>query len=182
MNLEDGKTKMGKSIASLKTDLSKIRTGRAHPSLLDHISVDYYGAKTPIHQISSITVEDARALTIKVWENEMITVIEKAIASANLGLNPAVSGNVIRVPMPQLNEERRRELVKVVRQYGETAKIAIRNIRRDINQQLKQQTKAKTLSRDEEQALQAEVDKLTASHIATIDRLLAQKEKELMEI
>ena len=180
--IDDTKNKMEKSIDSLRGDLTKIRTGRAHTSLLDHIMVEYYGSKTPINQISSITVEDARTLTLKVWEKESIAVIEKAIASANLGLNPMVKGNMIRVPMPQLNEERRRELNKIVKQYGETAKIAIRNIRRDINQQLKQQTKAKEMSQDEEQAFHVQIEKLTADYIKQIDHFLEQKEKELMEV
>ena len=180
--IDDTKTKMRKSIDSLIADLTKIRTGRAHPSLLDHITVDYYGAKTPINQISSITAEDARTLSLKVWEKESIATIEKAIINANLGLNPVVKGNIIRVPMPQLNEERRKELNKIVRQYGETAKIAIRNIRRDINQHLKKQTKAKEMSQDEEQALHSKIEKLTAEHVEQIDHLLQQKEKELMEV
>ena len=180
--IDDAKAKMEKSIDSLRSDLTKIRTGRAHPSLLDHITVEYYGSRTPINQISSVTTEDARTLTLKVWEKESIAAIEKAITSANLGLNPVVKGNVIRVPMPQLNEERRKELNKIVRQYGETAKIAIRNIRRDINQQLKQQTKAKEISQDEEQAFHTRVEKLTADYVKQIDHILEQKEKELMEI
>ncbi len=180
--IDDTKIKMEKSIDSLTSDLTKIRTGRANPSLLDHITVEYYGSKTPINQISSITTEDARTLTLKVWEKESIGAVEKAISSANLGLNPVVKGNVIRVPMPQLNEERRKELNKIVRQYGETAKIAIRNIRRDSNQQLKQQTKAKEISQDEEQAFHTRIEKLTADYVKQIDHLLEQKEKELMEI
>ena len=180
--IDDAKAKMEKSIDSLRSDLTKIRTGRANPSLLDHVTVEYYGSRTPINQISSVTTEDARTLTLKVWEKESIAAIEKAISSANLGLNPVVKGNVIRVPMPQLNEERRKELNKIVRQYGETAKIAIRNIRRDINQQLKQQTKAKEISEDEEQAFHGRVEKLTADYVKQIDHLLEQKEKELMEI
>ena len=180
--INDTKIKMDKSIDSLRADLRKIRTGRAHSSLLDHIAIDYYGSKTPINQISSITAEDARTLVLKVWEKDSIATIEKAIASANLGLNPVVKGNVIRVPLPQLNEERRRELNKIVKEYGETTKIAIRNIRRDINQQLKQQSKAKEISQDEEQAFHAEIEKITADYIMQIDHLLKQKEKELMEI
>ena len=183
MDITDStKAKMEKSIDSLKGDLTRIRAGRAHPSLLDHITIEYYGSKTPINQISSITAEDARTLTLKVWEKETIEAVEKAISTANLGLNPAVKGNIIRIPMPQLNEERRKELNKIVKQYGETAKIAIRNIRRDINQQLKQQTKAKEISRDEEQVFHAQVEKLTANHVKQIDHLLEQKEKELMEV
>ena len=183
MNITDStKAKMEKSIDSLKSDLTRIRAGRAHPSLLDHLTIDYYGSKTPINQISSITAEDARTLTLKVWEKEIIGAVEKAISTANLGLNPAVKGNIIRVPMPQLNEERRKELNKIVRQYGETAKIAIRNIRRDINQKLKQQTKAKEISQDEEQAFYAQIEKLTADHVKQIEHLLEQKEKELMEV
>ena len=180
--IDDTKIKMDKSIDSLRADLRKIRTGRAHSSLLDHIAIDYYGSKTPINQISSITAEDARTLVLKVWEKDSIAAIEKAIASANLGLNPVVKGNVIRVPLPQLNEERRRELNKIVKEYGETTKIAIRNIRRDINQQLKQQSKAKEISQDEEQAFHTEIEKITADYITQIDHLLKQKEKELMEI
>lgn len=182
MDIDTAKVKMDKSIDSLRNDLTKIRTGRAHPSLLDHLVVDYYGTKTPINQVSSINAEDARTLVVKVWEKDMISPIEKAIAGADLGLNPAVKGNIIHVPMPQLNEERRRELNKVVRQYGETAKVAVRNIRRDVNQHLKQQTKAKEISKDGAQASQAEIDKLTTQHTNTIDEILRQKEKELMEI
>ena len=180
--MDSTKAKMEKSIDSLKSDLTRIRAGRAHPSLLDHITIEYYGSKTPINQISSVTAEDARTLTLKVWEKEIIGAVEKAISTANLGLNPAVKGNIIRVPMPQLNEERRKELNKIVRQYGETAKIAIRNIRRDINQKLKQQTKAKEISQDEEQAFHVRIEKLTADHVKQIELLLEQKEKELMEV
>ena len=179
--IADSKIKMDKSIDSLISDLRKIRAGRAHTSLLDHITVDYYGAKTPINQISSIVVEDARTLSLKVWEKDNIMAIEKAIANANLGLNPMVQGDVIRLPMPQLSEERRKELNKIVKQYGETTKIAIRNIRRDINQQLKQQQKAKEISQDEEQVYHAEIEKLTADYVKKIDHLLEKKEKELME-
>lgn len=181
-DIKTAKIKMDKSISALRSDLTKIRTGRAHPSLLDHLAVDYYGAKTPLNQVCSINAEDARTLVVKVWEKDMIAPIEKAIAGADLGLNPAVKGNTIHVPMPQLNEERRRELNKVVRQYGEVAKVAVRNIRRDVNQHLKQQTKDKEISKDEEQSFHAEVEKLTSDHVHLIDELLSQKEKELMEI
>ncbi|MBX6393527.1 MAG: ribosome recycling factor [Burkholderiales bacterium] len=174
--------KMQKSIEALKADLAKIRTGRAHPGLLDHVTVDYYGVQTPINQVANVTVLDARTLGVQPWEKKMVAAVEKAIREADLGLNPQTQGEMIRVPMPPLTEERRRELIKVVKQEGENAKVAVRNLRRDANQQLKEALKAKTISEDEERRAQEDVQKLTDRHIAEIDKLLQQKEAELLQI
>ena len=174
--------KMQKSIEALKADLAKIRTGRAHPGLLDHVTVDYYGVQTPINQVANVTVLDARTLGVQPWEKKMVAAVEKAIREADLGLNPQTQGEMIRVPMPPLTEERRRELIKVVKQEGENAKVAVRNLRRDANQQLKEALKAKTISEDEERRAQEDVQKLTDRYIAEIDKLLQQKEAELLQI
>jgi len=174
--------KMQKSIEALKADLAKIRTGRAHPGLLDHVTVDYYGVQTPINQVANVTVLDARTLGVQPWEKKMVAAVEKAIREADLGLNPQTQGEMIRVPMPPLTEERRRELIKVVKQEGENVKVAVRNLRRDANQQLKEALKAKTISEDEERRAQEDVQKLTDRHIAEIDKLLQQKEAELLQI
>ena len=179
---KDAAQRMQKSIDSFKSDLSKIRTGRAHTNLLDHITVDYYGAETPLSQVASVGVEDARTLTVTPWEKQMVSVIEKAIMTSDLGLNPASAGTVIRVPMPPLTEERRRDLVKVVRAEGENARVAIRNIRRDANNDLKALLKEKEISEDEERKGQDDIQKLTDKHVAEVDKLLETKEKELMEI
>jgi len=179
---KDAGQRMQKSIEAFRSELSKIRTGRAHTSLLDHITVDYYGAETPLSQVASVGVEDARTLTVTPWEKQMVSVIEKAIMTSDLGLNPASAGTVIRVPMPPLTEERRRELVKVVRSEGENARVAIRNIRRDANNDLKALLKEKEISEDEERKGQDDIQKLTDKHVAEVEQLLEAKEKELMEI
>jgi ribosome recycling factor len=178
----DAKTRMGKSIESLKAELAKVRTGRAHPSLLEHISVDYYGAQTPLSQVASIGVEDARTLTVTPWEAPLVKAIEKAIMNSDLGLNPNSAGVVIRIPMPQLTEERRRDLVKVVKHEGENCKIAIRNIRRDANSDFKSLEKEKEISEDEERNAQDEVQKFTDAHVKQVDELIAVKETDLMKV
>lgn len=174
--------KMQKSIEALKTDLAKIRTGRAHTGLLDHIMVDYYGSDTPINQVANVTLVDARTLGVQPWEKPMVAKVEKAIRESDLGLNPAVQGDVIRVPMPPLTEERRRDLAKVVRQEGENARISVRNLRRDANQSLKEALKEKQISEDDDHRGQDQVQKLTDKFVAEIDQLLADKEQELMQI
>jgi ribosome recycling factor len=162
--------------------LGKVRTGRAHPSLLDHLRVEYYGSEMPISQVANIGVEDARTLTVTPWEKQMVQAIEKAILKSDLGLNPATSGTVIRIPMPPLTEETRRELVKVVRHEGEAAKVAIRNIRRDANSDFKELLKEKEISEDEEHKAEDDVQKLTDRYVGEVDKVLAGKETELMEI
>lgn len=179
---KDAETRMQKSIESLKQELSKLRTGRAHPSLLDHVTVEYYGSEVPISQVANVNVEDARTLAVQPWEKTMVQVVEKAILQSDLGLNPATSGQVIRVPMPQLTEERRRDLTRVVRHEGENAKVAVRNIRRDANSDLKALLKEKEISEDEERKGEDMVQKLTDKYVAEVDKLLEQKEKDLMEI
>ncbi len=174
--------KMKKSIASLKSELAKIRTGRAHPGLLDHVTIEYYGSKVPLEQVSSIIVEDATTLLLNVWEKQSVEPVEKAIANADLGLNPAVTGTAVRVPVPPLTEERRKALVKVVRQHGETTKVSVRNIRRDANQCIKDALKAKEISQDQEKDSEGKVQKLTDRYIAEVDAVLSEKEKDLMAI
>ncbi len=180
--LTDAETRMSKSVDSLRTELTKIRTGRAHPSLLDQIMIDYYGTDTPIKQVANVTVEDSRTLAVAPWEKQMVAVVEKAIINSGLGLNPATSGNLIRIPMPPLTEERRRELVKVVKGEGENAKIAIRNIRRDANSDFKDLLKEKEISEDECRQSEDSVQKHTDKYVANVDEVIAVKEKELMEI
>ncbi|SFM54741.1 ribosome recycling factor [Ectothiorhodospira mobilis] len=179
---KDAATRMGKSIEALRHELAKIRTGRAHTSLMDHVHVEYYGSEVPIHQVASVNVEDARTLTVTPWERDMVGKVEKAIMNSDLGLNPATAGTVIRVPMPALTEERRKELVKVVRHEAENARVAIRNIRRDANGELKSLLKDKTLSEDDERKGQDEIQKLTDQYVAEVDKVLAEKEKELMAV
>ena len=174
--------KMQKSLETLKADLGKVRTGRAHTGLLDHIHVDYYGAPTALAQVANVTLVDARTIGVQPWEKKMVQVVEKAIREADLGLNPATSGDMIRVPMPALTEERRRELTKVVKGEGEDAKIAIRNLRRDANHQLKEALKAKEFSEDEERRAQDDVQKLTDRNIGEIEKMVAQKEAEIMTV
>lgn len=177
----DTQVRMRKSIEALKHEFAKIRTGRATPSLLEHITVEYYGNPTPLSQVAKVGVEDARTLSITPWEKTMIGPIEKAIMTSDLGLNPATAGTVIRVPMPPLTEERRRDLVKVVRHEAENGRVAVRNIRRDANNDLKSLVKDKAISEDEERRAQDSIQKLTDQSISEIDAMLAQKEKELME-
>jgi ribosome recycling factor len=174
--------RMVKSVDNLKHDLTKLRTGRAHASLLDHITVSYYGSEMPLNQVASVAVSDARTLLVTPWERNMVGPIEKAILTSDLGLNPATAGTSIRIPLPPLTEERRRDLVKVVRHEGEGAKVAVRNIRRDANGQLKALLKDKKISEDADRQAQDEIQKLTDRHIQEIDRILATKEAELMEI
>lgn len=179
---KDAAERMKKSIEAFRQELAKIRTGRAHTSLLDHIHVEYYGSQVPISQVANIHVEDARTLSVTPWDKSMVQAVEKAILQSDLGLNPATSGQVIRVPMPPLTEERRRDLVKVVRHEGENAKVAIRNIRRDAIGDLKTLLKEKEISEDEERRAQDEIQKLTDKHVADVDQILEEKERELMEI
>ncbi len=174
--------KMQRSIEALKTDLAKVRTGRAHTGLLDHVMVDYYGSMVPINQVANITLIDARTIGVQAWEKSMMGKVERAIRDSDLGLNPANMGEILRVPMPALTEERRRDLTKVVRHEGETAKIAVRNLRRDANQHLKDAVKDKTISEDEERRAEDYIQKLTDKAVTEIDKLLAQKEQELMQI
>jgi ribosome recycling factor len=179
---KDASTRMGKSIESLKGELTKLRTGRAHTSLLDHITVDYYGNETPLSQVATIAVADARMLTVTPWEKAMVPVVEKAIMTSDLGLNPATSGTVIRVPLPPLTEERRRDMIKLVRHEGENAKIAIRNIRRDANSDIKALLKEKEITEDEERQAEDAIQKLTDKYVAEVDTVLEAKEKDLMEL
>jgi ribosome recycling factor len=174
--------RMRKSIASLKDELTKIRTGRAHTSLLDHIAVPYYGSEVPLTQAASVAVTDARTLTITPWEKALVPVIEKAIMASDLGLNPVTVGAVIRINLPSLTEERRRDLIKVVRSEAEGSRVAIRNIRRDANNDLKKLIKDKAISEDDERRAQDDVQKLTDKFVAEVDKILAAKETELMEI
>jgi ribosome recycling factor len=174
--------KMTKSVDALKHDLSKVRTGRAHTGLLDHLNVDYYGTPMPIAQCANITLADARTIAVQPWEKKMVPVIEKAIRDSDLGLNPATSGDVIRVPMPALTEERRKELIKVVRHEAENARVAIRNVRREANEQLKKLLKDHAVAEDDERHAQTDVQKLTDRFIADIDKVLQAKETDLMAI
>jgi ribosome recycling factor len=174
--------KMQKSLESLKGNLGKIRTGRAQPSLLDHIQVDYYGSMVPLSQVANLGLADARTITVQPWEKKMVQAVEKAIRESDLGLNPATQGDLIRVPMPALTEERRKELTKVVKGEGEDAKVSVRNVRRDANEGLKKLLKDKAVSEDEERRAQDEVQKLTDRFIADIDKLVVEKEKEIMTV
>ncbi|MHB0991365.1 MAG: ribosome recycling factor [Burkholderiales bacterium] len=174
--------RMRKSLESLKTDLGKVRTGRAHTGILDHVMVDYFGNPTAINQVANITLMDARTIAVQPWEAKLAGPIEKAIRDADLGLNPASQGNVIRVPMPALTEERRRDLIKVVKTEGENAKVAIRNVRRDANEQLKKLLKDKDISTDDERRAQDEIQKLTDKFIAEVEKALVTKEADLMAV
>ena len=174
--------KMKKTVETLKTDLAKIRTGRAHTGLLDHIVVDYYGTPTPVPQVGNVTLIDARTIGVTPWDKKMTAAIEKAIRSSDLGLNPATMGETVRVPMPLLTEERRKDLIKVVRHEGENARVAVRNVRRDAIQHMKDLLKQKKVTEDEERRAQDDMQKLTDRHVADIDKLLQQKEAELMAV
>ncbi|AWB33222.1 ribosome recycling factor [Orrella marina] len=175
-------TKMGKSIEALKSSLAKIRTGRASTGLLDHIEVEYYGSPTPLNQVANVTLLDGRTLNVQVWEKNMANIVDKAIRDSDLGLNPQAMGDSIRVPMPALTEERRRDLTKVVRGEGEDTKIAVRNQRRDANEALKRLVKDKEISEDDERRAQDRIQKLTDQYVAEIDKLVAQKEAEIMTV
>jgi ribosome recycling factor len=174
--------KMQKSLESLKADLAKVRTGRAHTGLLDHVMVEYYGSMVAVNQVASVNLGDARTLNVQPYEKNMVAKVEKAIRDSDLGLNPATNGDMIRVPMPMLTEERRREMTKIVRTEGENAKVAIRNVRRDANDALKKLTKDKEISEDDERRMQDEVQKLTDKFVVDIDKLLQAKEAELMAV
>lgn len=174
--------KMQKSLEALKNDLGKVRTGRAHAGLLDHVMVDYYGNPTPIPQVANVNLIDARTIGVQPWEKTMIAKVEKAIRDCDLGLNPATMGDVVRVPMPMLTEERRKDMIKIVRSEAENARVAIRNLRRDANNALKDALKAKTIPEDDERRAQDDVQKLTDKFIAEVDKLLAQKEQDLMQV
>lgn len=179
---QDASSRMRKSIEALSNELSKVRTGRANARLLDHVMVDYYGNLVPINQAATVAVEDARTIAITPWENSMVAVLEKAIMSSDLGLNPTTAGMVIRVIMPQLTEERRKDLVKVVRHEAEKGRVAIRNIRRDANTDFKELLKEKEISADEERQAEDEIQKLTDQFIKEIETVLEQKEKDLMAV
>jgi len=186
MNIADIKKqaadKMTKSIDTLKHDLSKVRTGRAHAGLVDHLKVDYYGTETPIPQVANVTLADSRTIAIQPWDKKMVHAVEKAIRDSDLGVNPATSGDVIRVPMPPLTEERRREMTKIVKHEGENAKVAVRNIRRDAIAHVKELAKKHEVSEDDDKRAETEIQKLTDKSIADIDRLVADKEKDLMAV
>jgi len=179
---KDASERMDKSVAALRQEFTKIRTGRAHTSLLDHITVDYYGNATPLNQVANVNVEDSRTLTVSPWEKSMVQVIEKAIMTSDLGLNPATAGTIIRVPLPPLTEERRKDMIRLVRQEAEGGRIAIRNIRRDALSDMKDLLKEKMIGEDDERRAEDEVQTITDKHIAEVDKTLAQKESELMEI
>ncbi len=174
--------KMQKSLEALKADLAKVRTGRAHAGLLDHVTVDYYGTPTLVKQVANVTLLDGRTIGVTPWEKKLAGAIEKAIRDAGLGLNPSTTGDTVRVPMPALTEERRREMIKVVRGEGENARVAVRNVRRDANAALKELVKEKKISEDDERRAQEEIQKLTDRHIAEVDKILQAKEADLMAV
>lgn len=180
--IRDANERMNKTMETLKHDMAKVRTGRAHPSLLEHIMVNYYGSDVPINQVANISVQDARTLSVTVWDKSAIGNVEKAIMNSDLGLNPVSAGDVLRIPLPPLTEDRRKELIKVVRAEAEKARVAVRNIRRDANNHLKAAVKEKKISEDEERRAGERVQKLTDTHVADIDKILGTKEQELMEI
>ena len=179
---QEAATRMGKSIEALKHEFSKIRTGRAHPSLLDQITVSYYGNESPLSQVANIAVEDARTLSITPWEKNMVQAIEKAILKSDLGLNPATNGMVIRIPLPSLTEERRRNLVKVVKNEAENGRVAIRNIRRDANAEIKEALKEKLISEDEAHGAEEKIQKITDQYVKEVEKLLEAKEADLLSI
>jgi ribosome recycling factor len=174
--------KMLRSIEALKADLAKVRTGRAHTGLLDHIQVEYYGSMVPLSQVANVGLADARTITVQPWEKKLVPVVEKAIRDSDLGLNPAAMGDVLRVPMPSLTEERRKELAKVIKHEGENARVAVRNLRRDANQALKDLLKKKDISEDDERRAQDDIQKLTDRFVADVDKLVADKEKEILTV
>ncbi len=179
---KDAAERMQKCVVAFRNELKRLRTGRAHPSLLEHIRVEYYGNEVPLNQAANVALEDARTITVTPWEKSMVQAIEKAIMKSDLGLTPATAGTVIRVPMPPLTEERRRDLTKVVRHEAESARVAVRNVRRDVMNELKEMLKEKLVSQDDDRRAQEDVQKLTDKHVAEIDQVLAEKEKELMQI
>lgn len=179
---DDAVTRMGKSVTALRSNLSRLRTGRAHAGLIDHLTAPYYGADTPLRQVASITVEDARTLAVSPWEGNMVQPIEKAIRESGLGFNPVTAGTVIRVPIPELTEERRRDLVRVARHEAEMGRVAVRNIRRDVLADIKQLVREKEATEDDERRSADEVQKFTDNHIAEMDAMLEEKEQEIMSI
>jgi ribosome recycling factor len=179
---KDAATRMAKCVQNFQADLKKLRTGRAHPSLIEHLKVDYYGSEVPLQQVASIAVEEGRTLVISPWEKSVVQAIEKAIFKSDLGLTPMTAGTVIRIPMPPLTEERRREITKVLRHEAENARVAVRNVRRDVMSHIKEQLQKKLVSQDDERRAETEVQKLTDKHIADIESLLAAKEKEVMQV
>jgi ribosome recycling factor len=179
---KDAIARMTKCVQTFQSDMRKLRTGRAHPSLVEHLKVEYYGSDVPLQQIASISVEEGRTLVVSPWEKSSVQAIEKAIQKSDLGLNPMTAGTVIRIPMPPLTEERRRELTKVVRHDAENARVAVRNVRRDVMNDVKELLKEKLVSQDDERRGEVEIQKLTDKYIAEIDQLLAGKEKEIMQV
>ena len=179
---KDASARMDKSVAALQQELTKLRTGRAHTSLLDHITVEYYGSDVPLNQVANVNVEDSRTLTVSPWEKQMVPAIEKAIMTSDLGLNPASAGSVIRVPLPPLTEERRKDMIRIVRQEAEGGRVAVRNSRRDALSDIKDLLKEKMIGEDEEHRAHDEIQAITDKHVADSDKMLAQKESELMEI
>jgi ribosome recycling factor len=179
---KDAAERMGKCVAALRNELKKLRTGRASTTLLEHLRVEYYGSDVPLQQVANVAVEDARTLTVVPWEKQMVPVIEKAIMKSDLGLNPATAGSVIRVPLPALTEERRRELGKVVSHEGENARVAIRNVRRDVMHELKEMLKEKMISEDEDRRAHEEIQKLTDRYVEEVNHVVADKEKDLMQV
>ncbi len=179
---KNAEQKMNRSLETLKADFGKVRTGRAHTGILDHVTVDYYGNPTPINQVANLTLVDARTIGVQPWEKNMVGQVEKAIRDADLGLNPATNGDLIRVPMPMLTEERRRDLIKVVKSEAENARVAVRNVRRDANEQLKKLLKEKEVSEDEERRAQDDIQKLTDRFVAEVDKALQSKEADLMAV
>jgi ribosome recycling factor len=179
---KDAATRMAKCVQNFQGDLKKLRTGRAHPSLIEHLKVDYYGSEVPLQQVASIAVEEGRTLVISPWEKSVVQAIEKAIFKSDLGLTPMTAGTVIRIPMPPLTEERRREITKVLRHDAENARVAVRNVRRDVMNDIKDMLKEKLVSQDDERRAELEVQKLTDKHVADIEALLSAKEKEVMQV
>ena len=179
---KDARERMTKCVQTFQSDMKKLRTGRAHPSLIEHLKVDYYGNDTPLNQVANIAVEDGRTLVVSPWEKTMVQPIEKAIHKSDLGLNPMTAGTVIRIPMPALTEERRRDITKVLRQDAEGARVAVRNVRRDVLADIKELLKEKEISQDDEKRAEVEIQKLTDKHIADIEQALQAKEKEVMQV
>jgi len=179
---KDARERMAKCVQTFQADLKKLRTGRAHPSLIEHLKVDYYGSDVPLQQVASIAVEEGRTLVVSPWEKAVVQAIEKAIYKSDLGLTPMTAGTVIRIPMPPLTEERRREITKVLRQDAEGARVAVRNVRRDVMSDIKEALKEKLISQDDERRAETDVQKLTDKYIAEVEQVLAAKEKEVMQV
>jgi ribosome recycling factor len=179
---KDARERMAKCVQNFQSDLKKLRTGRAHPSLIEHLKVDYYGSEVPLQQVASISVEDGRTLVVSPWEKSVVQAIEKAIHKSDLGLNPVTAGTIIRIPMPPLTEERRRDITKLLRHDAENARVAVRNVRRDVMNHIKELLKGKLVSQDDERRAEGDVQKLTDKHVADVDQLLAAKEKEVMQV